>query len=356
MCARYCYPLISFLHVPGKMSQPLWLMMGTAFHIEAPMPCGTSIPLHADEFSKKAHITNTSRYSDSTADLQAGTIAKIQSRHFFLTTKHTFVPWDHAKDPSAIKIPDDFRKQRYVIGRIYQPFLKPHPKGETAAKNELNHQWKNSTSFSFSDGENSSSACCVRASREAYLEVSLVATHPHLDVALLSLPLSSTFSPTSTFSEADEEMPSFGFPVALEEKADTAIEASALTDNGGRYFFVGYRGEGRLGELDTFDSSLLKNLPAAEKMSLLSDLKDVVGKQVASYCGVNIVNPLGAATAINGGRCYHGMSGSPLMDRKKNQCIGILYGKHAEYPQQIGYLPVQDFYPWVQKVINHLSL
>lgn len=355
MRARYCYPLISFLHVPGKMSQPLWLMMGTAFHIVPPLPCGTSILQHSDEFSEKAHITNANSCSSGVADLQAGFIAKIQSRHFFLTTKHTFVPWHHTKDASTIKIPADFRKQRYVIGRIYQSILDPHRKGKTSEKTQLNPHWKNSTSSSCLDSENSSPVGCVRASREAYLEVSLVATHPSLDVALLSVPVSATFSASSVCTEVDREVPPFSSPVALDEKAGTATEALALTDSGDRYFFAGYRGEGQLGEIDTFDASLLTKLPAGERTSLLNDLKDVVGKQTASYCGVNILSPLGAATAINGGRCYHGMSGSPLMDRKKNQCIGILYGKHTQYPQHIGYLPVQDFYPWVQKVITHLT-
>lgn len=343
MRIQCCFPLISFLHVPGKMSVPLWLMMGTAFHIVPPPPL--SLGGTADGTSMAIHNPVAS---------EPGAMAKVQTRHFFLTTKHTFLPWDHTKDASAMKIPVDFRKQRYVTGRIYGVSTLMPPKGVSEEKTTAVSLRDTGFSAPSSNGS-SGPPHCIRAIPNVFLHVSLVAVHPHLDVALLSVPLSVTFSSiTSPTNKANEEGSPFIYPVKLASQASANDASSPKPESSHRYCFGGYRAEGRLGELDTFDASLLGKLPALERASLVDELKDVAGKQIASYCKVNILNPLGAAASVDGGKCYHGMSGSPLMDCERDECIGMLYGKHTEYPQHIGYIPVQDFYPWVQKVIAHI--
>nr|CCC89572.1 unnamed protein product [Trypanosoma congolense IL3000] len=99
-CNRSCFPIMSFLHVPGKMSQPLWLMMGTAFLVRVP----GGVHLGGPTFNDSAYAGN----------LNCGT------RRVLLTAKHTFVPWKYT-DPQKLKIPEEFRKTRFVIGRLYLP-------------------------------------------------------------------------------------------------------------------------------------------------------------------------------------------------------------------------------------------
>lgn len=306
--------------------------MGTAFLITPPPPPGLTT-----DYGSGGSVPSNS--STTEAVLQ-----KVPTRYFFLTAKHTFAPWDHTKDAASMKIPEEFRKQRYVIARLYNT--------------DPQHQ---------------------RALRDSYVHATLVASHPTLDVSLLSVsrqasfacsPASSsvggvpqqkteTASTNTTSKTPGSSDTGFSGPVSC---ADVFREALTLSPHisqqraeGNTATFFGFRGEGRLGQLDTFDASLLQKLPPQERDALLQDLKDVEGKQVSSQCTVQILSHLGAAAAAKPGEeCYHGMSGCPLIC-PQNECGGILYGKHPDYPQHIGYIPTEDFYAWVQKVITNLS-
>lgn len=289
----FCYPVISFLHVPGKMSQPLWLMMGTAFHIQPPS------------------------FDDLPATTTTAALEVIQSRHWFLTAKHTFAPWDHTADAEKMKIPTDFRKQRYVVCRLYM---------------------HNNTH---------------RAIRDQHFQASLVASHPTLDVALLSIPR-STIPIAATSSTTASATPAAGAgqpgPTSSLSLTSPLALSDAAMERGSAGTFYGFRGEGMLGELNTFDSELLKKLTPQENEKLLNELKDVEGKQVSTRCDVTIESSDGAASCVGDGRCFHGMSGCPLICGEK--CGGILYGKHPDYPKEcIGYVPSEKFFAWVRSAI-----
>lgn len=315
------------------MSTPLWLMMGTAFLITPPPPPGMTHP---------ATSSSSNKCDTGSASPAESVLQKVPTRHFLLTAKHTFAPWDHTKDAASMKIPEEFRKQRYVIARLYN----------TDAPHE-------------------------RALRNSYVHATLVASHPTLDVSLLSVSRTASFAspapvgvgtaakPAASASLSENSSPtttsleSSPGPIACGDVFKHALtlspDASKRRTAESTASFFGFRGEGRLGQLDTFDASLLQKLPPKERDALLQDLKDVEGKQVASRCDVQILSHLGAATAAKPGEeCYHGMSGCPLIVHE-NECGGILYGKHPDHPQHIGYIPTEDFYGWVQKVITNLS-
>lgn len=349
-----CFPLITFLHVPGKMSEPLWLMMGTAFQIVPPPLLSPITPSIVPFSSDKGVGGRLISYGNPTNEERSITLTWNPARHYFLTTKHTFLPWNHSKDASAIKIPVDCRKQRYVIGRIYNISVPPLTNGGIREESTASDSFRTSGVCTVPCGPISSSSHCVRAIPKEFLTVSLIATHPHLDVALLSAPISATFTPSSSSSSGLQQVSCFQSPLVLSSNVSPNGTSSSWRAKSGSFGFVGYRAEGQLGELDTFDATLLERLTVQERTTLMNELKNVEGKQVGSYCKVKILSTLGAAAAVDGGKCYHGMSGSPLIDWEKNECIGILYGKHTEYPQHIGYTPVQDFYPWVKKVIAHI--
>ncbi|KAG5494512.1 hypothetical protein GH5_02535 [Leishmania sp. Ghana 2012 LV757] len=86
-----CFPILSFLHVPGTMTKPLWLMMGTAFTFRTP----------------------------GMAEAVRGQAAALLPP-LLLTAKHSFAPWDYTKDASQLKIPKEYRKLRFVISRMYR--------------------------------------------------------------------------------------------------------------------------------------------------------------------------------------------------------------------------------------------
>lgn len=299
MLHRSCFPIISFLHVPGKMSQPLWLMLGTAFLISPPSPSAFS---------------------------SEGAIQKAHSRRFLLTTKHTFAPWDYVADPNAMKVPHECRKQRYVTCRLYNTTM-PKPSG----------------------GESSMDANCT-AIPDEYLHATLVRSHPTQDIALLSVS-DSVQPPSPSFDTILQKMDA---PLAL---APSVSRASAPNTS---LFISGFRGEGMLGELETLEPAILDRLGPKEKESLLLMMKDVEGKQNSSCCNIEILNRNGAAVGREG-KCYHGMSGSPVILRTqldngttKDECVGMLYGKHPDNEDHIGFLPVDLFYPWVEEMITQI--
>lgn len=277
------------------MSKPLWLMMGTAFPIQT-----------------------------SAADAAAATVAPPQ---LLLTAKHTFAPWDYAKDASQLKIPEDYRKLRFVVGKMYRT----DEDGRSMASEKVN--------------------------------LRLVSQHPNLDVAVLAVDAkkdpdtqgsgggtaragsaSSAGSSTSTTVAPVANL--FDSPLAL---CSTRYPAASE----GR--IIGYRGRGRLGELDTLDPSLLQRLPAEEREALLKNLQDIEGKQLQASTTVTILDEKGMCKGTGDmAACYHGMSGGPLLTAS-GCCAGILYGHHPDAPGCLGYTPCADFADWLAGVVQRVA-
>lgn len=349
-----CFPLLSFLHVPGKMSRPVWLMMGTAFRFQLP-------PLRHEIDALPACTSNTTTESANTT----------HSPLLFLTCKHTLVPWDFVSDASALRIPTDYRKSRFVIGKLYLI-----------------------------------DAARRRAQRAGALELRIVALHPHLDVALLRAqpcahmfePHASTWrvvheAPTLTLSthymESKDKIQADGRQRAVcakdvpwpcnTEPADGVLADAAPSSLGDvtteRGYLVGFRGSGRLGEVDTMDASVLQKLSTEERAALLAELSDVEGKQEPVVASVRVVDARGMCRGWDDARdvCYHGMSGAPLLlpcgasspavvcedaallPKAPMTCAGVLYGKHVDFPQNIGFTPVGAFLPWLRDTMAQLS-
>ncbi|CCW72251.1 unnamed protein product [Phytomonas sp. Hart1] len=256
------------------MSRPLWLMMGTAFKIEK---------------------TTTSLTATSA------------ERTFFLTAKHTFIPWSCSKAAASLKIPEAYRKSRYVVGRLY------------AALDDTIPQ---------------------HADAPCFAEISLISSHPTLDVALLATQTFSSQLMERTIAQAP--------PLSL-------CPHEAMPGKGARCVINGFRGEGRLGELDTFDPDLLQKMAPKEREALLKELESVEGKQVAASTFVEVLDPLGMCHGVGDkNQCFHGMSGSPLLTFVDRQimCFGVLYGKHPDFPHNIGFTPSSAILPWVQDAIR----
>ncbi|KAH9588876.1 hypothetical protein LSM04_002840 [Trypanosoma melophagium] len=258
------------------MSQPLWLMMGTAF------------------LFRTAHTIGG-------------------NRRFLLSAKHTFAPWEYLGSPDKLKIPEAYRKTRFVIGRLYLTDSKGKAMATSAA------------------------------------ELQLVALHPTLDVALLALRASSSSLPQSPSAGELQESESTNIHLAVERRA--ALTGGGLTlsssdpQKGDVCVVRGYGGAGPLGLLDTTDPELLQRLPAAQRDDLLAALKCVEGQQVAATVKVEVLHASGICRATHG-CCYHGMSGGPLLVNEET-CGGILYGRHAEHTAHLGYTPVYSFSEWL---------
>lgn len=267
-----CFPIVSFLHVPGKMSTPLWLMIGTAFPFQAQL---------------------------DGQPLAAG------APQLLLTAKHTFAPWDYAKDASQLKIPQDYRKLRYVVGRMYRP---------------------------------SSEGQAVAADR---VGLRLLSQHPTLDVAVLAVE-----------GAGREATPTSAPPVVFDAPLTLSTSRLPAASPG---LILGYRGVGRLGEMDTLDASLLQRLPPAERDALLKELQDVEGKQVRAQTTVSILDEKGMCKGVGDqDRCFHGMSGGPLLTAS-GACAGVLYGHHPDAPGCLGYTPCAEFADWLAGVVQRVS-
>lgn len=285
------FPVLSFLDVPGRTVQPLWLMMGTAFRVYLPS-------------------TGSVVEASSTVATEEQAL-KQPARPLFLTAKHTFTPWDFTKNSSDIKIPEDYRKARYTVGRIY--------------------------TYAEDSGD---------AAAAPFEELSLVSLHPTCDVALLSLRYWPPVSSTANRFVSASALPLLPAGRVLREGTAATVE--------------GFRGTGRLGELDTFDPSLLQTLTPAEREVLLKELKSVEGRQTRVVTDVAIVDPIGKCCGVGEAHraCYHGMSGGPVVVRVASEtasweeeprlfCAGILYGRHADHPESIGYTPTVAFATWL---------
>ncbi|KAG8344919.1 hypothetical protein TRVL_04257 [Trypanosoma vivax] len=298
---RSCFPVMSFLHVPGKMSRPLWLMMGTAFLLrfprKAPHPAAENIPISGSD--PLAGDASCNVVGDSTV-----------TRHFLLTAKHTFVPWMYVADPKRLKVPEEYRKIRFVVGRLYLPSAEG------------------------------------RALASHAMELQLVAVHPTMDVALLSVK-----EPQKHIAEASVSSGGNGFDVFSEfkrrvESAEGGLDFAAENPKkGDKCLITGYRGVGKLGLLDTFDPDLLQQVSEVERNELLEAMRHAEGKQESATTTVEVLDSTGMCRTVVG-CCYHGMSGAPVLV-KDNTCGGVLYGKHPDHHAGIGYVPVCGIIDWV---------
>ncbi|KAG5469597.1 hypothetical protein LSCM1_02828 [Leishmania martiniquensis] len=277
-----CFPILTFLHVPGKMSKPLWLMMGTAFTFRIP---GMAEPARGQPEAMMPPL--------------------------LLAAKHSFAPWDYTKDASQLKIPDEYRKLRFVVSRMYRTDAGGRAVAADAAS------------------------------------LRLLSQHPSQDVALLvadgvrwTAPhCANTESPTCTSAW------SYG-PLPLRQEPYPATSDGLL---------IGFRGLGTLGELDTLDPSVLQRLPSQERDALLRNLQDVEGKQMRTTTTVSVLDARGMCKGVGDlATCYHGMSGGPLITTA-GECAGVLYGHHPDAPGCIGYTPCAYFSGWLEEEIQRYT-
>nr|CCC89573.1 unnamed protein product [Trypanosoma congolense IL3000] len=116
----------------------------------------------------------------------------------------------------------------------------------------------------------------------------------------------------------------------------------------------GYRGTGLLGELDTFDPDLLQRVSSETREQLLESMNCVEGKQEGASTQVEVLSSEGMCRMVTG-RCFHGMSGAPLLVDEKT-CGGVLYGKHPSGENAIGYVPVRSFVDFVLESLRRESV
>ena len=263
------FPIVSFLHVPAKMSKPAWLMLGTCFLIEPP----------------------TERL-------------KLKAPLVFLTAAHTFLPWKYMpeKDSAELKIPLEFRKPRFTIGKIY-------------LADELG------------------SACAGQ-----HFPISLTAVHPTLDVALLTM---SSIDGDAFSAQANRRSLLARYEL-LEDDPPT----------GSQLCVTGFRGRGKLGEVDTSAHQTVSSLAKGEQEALLRDMSNVEGKQDLTSSGLSVVGR-GVASYTHA-LCFSGMSGSPvLLTSGENKCAGVLYGK-TKMPggaEAVGYIPSSAVLDWCRTTV-----
>ncbi|CAJ1035696.1 hypothetical protein Q4I30_007215 [Leishmania utingensis] len=274
-----CVPILSFLHVPGKMLKPLWLMMGTAFRFRTP------------------------RMIEAASGKPAASPSVL-----LLTAKHSFAPWNYTKDASQLKIPQEYQKARFVICRMYR---------------------------TDEDG---------RAVATDAVSLRLLAQHPSLDVALLAVDAASWKAPHRATAEAPTH--------TLDLAPESLLLCKELYPAASDGLLIGFRGVGRLGELDTLDPSVLQRLPPHERDALLKEMQDVEGKQIRATATVSVLDAQGMCKGVGDlATCYHGMSGSPLVTTA-GQCAGVLYGHHPDAPGCIGYTPCADFADWLENEVQ----
>ena len=265
------YPLCSFLHVPGKMSRPAWLSLGTAFLVEPPTP-------QLDERTRGMAL---------------------------LTAAHTVLPWAYldAKASRELKLPEEFRKSRYVVGRVYLP-----------------------------DAEGN-------AQRGAWYPVKLSALHPTLDVGLLSMGAPSAVPATTAAGSGNSGNGKVVRPSSLALSEESLVEAdrfrtalrerhllrrfrlssrnlsmpNARADDGGASpiisdaadaealrrlseeiggasasvaSIVGFRAKGLLGTMNTMDPRALDALEPSVRAKLMAEMADIEGRQEAATVGL----------------------------------------------------------------------
>lgn len=255
------FPIVSYLHVPGKMSHPLWLMLGTCFMIEAP------------------------RYQ------------RERAPYVFLTAAHTFVPWNFMSGGSekALKIPVEFRKSRFVVGTLFgfdpQTFV---------------------------------------ANPAQRFQLKLVALHPTLDVAMLSM--SGADSDAFAALMKRQQQPDHRFVVSATD--------AAVSDESDAVVCCGFRGSGVLGETDTLDADVINRMSKDDQAALMKELQSVEGKQQGTASGLRAVRR--GVGRLTHGKCFNGMSGAPMQQSTDSKsCVGILYGL-AHFGKQAGTFPPDE--------------
>ncbi len=263
------FPIVSYLHVPSKMQKPAWLMLGTCFLITPP----------TERLRNKAPL-------------------------IFLTSAHTFLPWQFMpeKDSAELKIPVEFRKPRFTVGRVF-------------LADELG------------------SACPGQR-----FPISLMAVHPTLDVALL------------TMSSVD------GDAFATQASTRGLLERFELCEEdppvGAQLCVTGYRGRGLLGEVDSTTHSSVSGMTKEQQEVLMREMASVEGKQDATSSGL-VVAARGVGVYTHA-LCYSGMSGSPVLPTtgRDRRCVGVLYGKAPQRDQSgvaiagVGYIPSSAVLEW----------
>lgn len=275
------FPVVSYLHVPGKMSQPLWLMMGSCF------------------------LLNTQKLSKHPTS-----IWPKKAPFVFLSSAHTFLPWKWMSDSSQLKIPEDFRKARFVVAQLFM----------------FNSHGSSVAAHKFS------------------LSVSLF--HPELDVCVCTMNGAESDAFRTIICERGAER---YYDLNRDELSSSSIATA-----------TGFRGNGLLGELDSMDSSLLQKLSTSEREHLIKEMQSVEGKQSGCTAGLRVVRRGVAAVTHN--RCFNGMSGAPISVCgdciPSTNCDGVLYGRaHYRSPPEsvpyeekdfIGYIPSTSILQWLE--------
>jgi hypothetical protein len=286
---RGVFPVISYLHVPGKMKAPQWLMMGTCFALSM-----GSIGVRAEK-----------------------------SKVFFLTSAHTFLPWAHMKSAAELKIPLEFRKPRFVIGRVFLPM--GHLDGSRAVERRL------------------------------WYSAALSAVHPSLDVALLS---ATAAAPPASGAAL---LPSSAQTLELAARhfdwwQEYSLDASDPAE-GAAVETLGFRGLGVLGEIDTLDATLLQTLSKPQQDALVQELREVEGKQQLTVASGAVARR--GVAVITAGRCWNGMSGAPfVINGRTASACGVLYGNCAEVDslhgneQCIGFIPSSAVVSWIRGILG----
>lgn len=313
------FPMVSYLHVPKTMPQPVWLMLGSAFVIDK-----EAIGLDA-AFSAKHDV-------------------------LMLTAAHTLAPWRCYK----CSIPDEWRKGRYVTGKVLQY-----------------------DAFGAAD-----------ISRT--VDFGVLAVHPTVDVALVKVfdgakfraycrqgpkdaPAEETVGDNDTWGTFDLVSPAFGTEPST--SAASSIEVSC----------VGFRGRGDLGETQQLTQEEMNTMPAPERQRRIDEHKTAPGKQDVNIVKLKVVKepavadvpplvpmfvgegPTAPASSIysralvgGSGRCYAGMSGSPLVlppmvaapGTSRRCAAGLLFqaGLAERKNTEVLYVPADAIASWLRSL------
>jgi hypothetical protein len=309
------WPMVSYLHVPKHMPEPNWLMLGSAFAIDK-----------------------------SALNLDPGFAAKHDV--LMLTAAHTLAPWRCFK----VNIPDDWRKARYVTGKVMQ--YDAHGSGDITRMSELG----------------------------------VVAVHPTVDVALVKVMKPQAFrqhcaagpkdAPPPEDGEAADVNNVFGtFKLGTPDfESDAAVVTSSV---------MGFRGRGRLGNTEQLSEEEVKKMTPQERQKMMEDQRNAVGKQDFNVCRVGLVkeppvtdvpplvptgeggDPTSAASSIyaradvKSGSCFAGMSGSPLVTGPlmaapgtSRNAAGLLFqrGLLDNKDKEVLYVPASAMVPWLESL------
>jgi len=229
--------------------------------------------------------------------------AEIRNRApaIFLTAAHTFIPWKYSSNPAELKIPADFRKPRYCTGNIC-----------------------------LYDGDG-------RSSNTEKFAVHLAAVHPTLDVALLTLSLQDC---DAFLSRVYQRQLWHCFRL---------MPASCPFPIGSPVTITGFRGRGRIGELDTLNEEVVKRLSKEDQAALLREMTPIEGKQDGVSCGL-CVTGTGVAQQTHF-QCYNGMSGAPVQhSTDKRLAIGVITKKMGQ--NSVGFETSTDILNWCETLFR----